>query len=118
MASYIEKLVETHPLRDGLIRSAIRSLGLPAGSRGLDAGCGVGYHTVMLAEEVGPGGHVTGFDLTPEFLDFKLRREEALAAAELRELQAIIDYNIAVANYYRATGTLLDRNGIDFAEQP
>lgn len=68
MPTYIEKLVLTHPLRDDLIRTAIQSLELSAGSRGLDAGCGAGYHTVLLAEEVGSGGHVTGFDLTPEFL--------------------------------------------------
>ena len=58
----------------------------------------------------------SGEPLTPEFLDLKLRREEALAGSELRELQAVIDYNIAVSNFYRTTGTLLDRNGIDLAE--
>lgn len=57
-----------------------------------------------------------GEALTPEFLDLKLRRQEALAAAELREMQALIDYNIAISNLYRTMGTLLDRNGIDFAD--
>ena len=57
-----------------------------------------------------------GEPLTPEFLDLKLRREEALAASELRELQAMIDYNTAVASFYRTTGTLLEHNGIDFVE--
>jgi demethylmenaquinone methyltransferase/2-methoxy-6-polyprenyl-1,4-benzoquinol methylase len=34
----------------------------------LDAGCGIGSHTLLLAEAVGPAGHVTGLDLSPEFL--------------------------------------------------
>jgi outer membrane protein len=60
----------------------------------------------------------SGQSLTPEFLDLKLRREEFLAATELRELQALIDYNNAVTSFYRTIGTLLDRNGIDFVAQP
>ncbi len=35
---------------------------------GLDAGCGIGHHTLLLAEAVAPAGHVTGLDLSPEFL--------------------------------------------------
>ena len=59
-----------------------------------------------------------GERLTPEFLDLKLSRELALALAEQREYQALIDYNNAVTNFYRTMGTLLERNGIDFVEQP
>ena len=50
------------------MRAAIRELRLPAGSRGLDAACGIGHDTCLLAEAVGPAGHVTGLDLSPEFL--------------------------------------------------
>lgn len=57
-----------------------------------------------------------GEALTPEFLDLKLRRQEALAAAELREMQALVDYNIAISTLYRTTGTLMARNGIDFED--
>ena len=32
-------------------------------------GCGIGLQALLLAEAVGPGGHVTGVDLSPEFLD-------------------------------------------------
>ena len=32
-------------------------------------GCGIGLQTLWLAEAVGPGGHVTGFDMSAEFLD-------------------------------------------------
>lgn len=57
-----------------------------------------------------------GAALTPEFLDLKLRRQEALANAEAREIQAVVDYNIAISAYYQAMGTLLERNGINFSD--
>ena len=51
--TYLDKLVLSQPLRDPAIQHAIRALGLPEGSRGLDAGCGTGSHTLLLAEVVG-----------------------------------------------------------------
>jgi len=68
METYLEKLILSDPLRDPVIRQAIRKLGLPKGSRGLDAGCGTGHHTLLLAEAVGSSGHVTGLDLSTGFL--------------------------------------------------
>ncbi len=59
-----------------------------------------------------------GVDLTPEFLDLKLRRQEVLAETEFDEIRALTGYNIAIANFYRTTGTLLERNGITFADEP
>ncbi len=38
------------------------------GMRLLDVGCGTGDLTIRLARRVGPGGHVTGLDLTPAML--------------------------------------------------
>jgi ubiquinone/menaquinone biosynthesis C-methylase UbiE len=61
-------LVATAALREPIIRSAIATLRLPVGSRGLDAGCGVGLHIPLLAEAVGSTGHVTGLDLSRELL--------------------------------------------------
>jgi len=66
--SYIEKLKITNPMRENVVRDAIKSLHLSPGSQGLDAGCGIGYQTLMLAEEVGGGGHVTGLDFQEEFI--------------------------------------------------
>lgn len=43
-------------------RALIADLGLSAGSRGLDVGCGVGLYTLWLAEAVGPRGHVVGIE--------------------------------------------------------
>jgi demethylmenaquinone methyltransferase/2-methoxy-6-polyprenyl-1,4-benzoquinol methylase len=47
-----------------------KALKLPKGSRGLDAGCGVGLQCRLLAGEVGPAGHVTGVDISAEMLDY------------------------------------------------
>lgn len=60
-----------------MIRSAIRALRLPPGNRGLDAGCGIGSHTLFLAEAVGPAGHVTGLDLSRELLEHAQSRLDA-----------------------------------------
>ena len=67
---YIQRLLETNPLREPLIHSVIRSLQFPAGSRGLDAGCGIGLQSMLLAEAVGDNGHITGLDVLPELLAF------------------------------------------------
>jgi demethylmenaquinone methyltransferase/2-methoxy-6-polyprenyl-1,4-benzoquinol methylase len=45
-------------------RLIIGELGLPAGSRGLDAGCGVGLYALWLAEAVGQAGRVVA--IAPE----------------------------------------------------
>jgi demethylmenaquinone methyltransferase/2-methoxy-6-polyprenyl-1,4-benzoquinol methylase len=47
-------------------RALIADLGLPPGSRGLDAGCGVGLFALWLAEAVGPDGRVVGIEPTAE----------------------------------------------------
>ncbi len=59
-----------------------------------------------------------GEALTPEFSNRKLDALRALAETELQELQALIDYNVAISEYYRTIGTLLERNGIDFQAKP
>ena len=68
--AYIHRLLEANPLREPLLRSAIQALKLPAGSRGLDIGCGIGLQALLLAEAVGGEGHVTGMDILPEFLAY------------------------------------------------
>ena len=67
--NYLQSLMATNPLQEPVMRSAIHALNLPLGSQGLDAGCGIGVQAIMLAEAVGAAGHVTGVDLSPEFLD-------------------------------------------------
>ena len=74
MNDVARKLALSDLLRGRAIQQAIQMLDLPRGSRGLDAGCGIGSHTLMLAEAVEEGGHVIGLD----------RSRELLADAELR----------------------------------
>jgi demethylmenaquinone methyltransferase/2-methoxy-6-polyprenyl-1,4-benzoquinol methylase len=57
-------------LRDPIVKSAIQSLQFPPGSHGLDVGCGIGTHTLILAKSVLPTGHVTGLDLSPHQLTY------------------------------------------------
>jgi len=65
---FVQMAHVSSPLREPILRSAIQALQLPSGSRGLDAGCGIGLQALLLAEAVGAAGHVTGLDLSPELL--------------------------------------------------
>ena len=75
-SEYLRKLLVTHPLRERLLRSIIEALGPPPGSRGLDAGCGIGQPASLMAEAVGPSGHVTGIDKESEFISYARRAAE------------------------------------------
>ena len=65
---FIQMSYVSNPLREPILHSAIQALQFPLGSRGLDAGCGIGFQALLLAETVGPVGHITGLDLSPEVL--------------------------------------------------
>lgn len=80
--TYIQRLAVSNPMAEPTLRSAIQALQLPSGSRGLDAGCGIGLQALLLAEAVGPAGHVTGLDISPEFL---LHAEEIVKKSGLSE---------------------------------
>ena len=69
-SAYIRKLLEAEPLRKPVLQSVVQSLQLPCGSNGLDAGCGIGLQTLLLAEAIGAQGHVTGLDILPELLSY------------------------------------------------
>ena len=66
--SYINMALRANPMREPMLREAIQALKLDTGSQGLDAGCGIGLQALLLAEAVGPTGHVTGLDISEEFL--------------------------------------------------
>ena len=68
MDNYVRMANVFDCLREPVLRSAIQTLQLPSGSQGLDAGCGIGLQALLLAEAVGPTGHITGLDLSPESL--------------------------------------------------
>jgi len=48
------------------LASWLDALELKEGGRALHVGCGVGYYTAIIAEVVGPNGHVTGIEIDPE----------------------------------------------------
>ena len=51
--------------------------------------------------------------LTPEFLALKFQRQDGLASAQVREVQALVDYNTSIARLYRAMGVGLRMNSIE-----
>ena len=56
--------------RKPLFTKIIKSLNLSKGSKGLDAGCGIGQYTKMLAESIGLDGNVIGLDISKDFINF------------------------------------------------
>lgn len=61
------------PDDDPAYAAAVGRLGLRAGARVLDAGCGTGRALTPLREAVGPSGVVVGADLTPAMLAAAVR---------------------------------------------
>jgi ubiquinone/menaquinone biosynthesis C-methylase UbiE len=82
----LEPEVDAHEamylLREPAICAAIETLDLPIGSRGLDAGCGIGLITQLLSGAIAPGGHVTGLDLSTQYLDYAQARVGELNLSE------------------------------------
>lgn len=64
--SYHEVLTRMNRFQEPEVRAAIADLQLPAGSRGLDVGCGVGLYALWLAEAIGAAGQIVGIDRAPE----------------------------------------------------
>jgi len=55
----------------------------------------------------------TGQQLTPEFLlDLKLRTQQRLAQAQIQEVRAVVNYNIARARFFEAIGILHEQRGL------
>jgi MPBQ/MSBQ methyltransferase len=68
---------------------AVAPLGLTASDRVLDVGCGIGGATRYMTSEF--GCHVTGIDLTPDYI------ETAQALGRLTGLEERVDYKVASA---------------------
>ncbi len=71
-----------HAFREPLLREIIDFAAFPAGSTGLDAGCGIGSITQLLAEKVGKRGKVTGLDFSPEFIEYARRNNPEIEFKE------------------------------------
>jgi len=92
--TYAEQLELAHRVTEPAIRQAIAHLELVPGGHGLDLGCGIGRHTLWLAEAAGPGGRVVGVDDNDENLavarrlagDSPIGERIELIEADLRSL--------------------------------
>ena len=61
--------LETHHNSKAVEREQmVRDLHLKRGSYVVDAGCGPGLWTPLLARAIGPRGHITGIDISPAAL--------------------------------------------------
>jgi len=68
------------------------SLGrLERGARVAELGCGAGTDTLVAAQMVGPGGHVTGVDMTPEMLAKAHAAAGAMGAANVDFVEGEIE---------------------------
>jgi SAM-dependent methyltransferase len=89
--AYAEQLLITDVLIAPVNRAAIAVLQLASGSRGLDAGCGIGLQAIQLAEAVGPSGRVVGVDSSSAMI------AEARARAEAADLAGRLCFEVSDA---------------------
>lgn len=97
---YARQLKATFRLVEKAIPDSIRALHLPAGSCGLDAGCGIGLCTSHLAAAVGPEGRVVGLDQNPAFLDLA---RQAAEERGLADRMSFVNGNILAPPFPAAT---------------
>jgi len=79
---YIRQLEETASLREPAMRAAISDLHLSKGSYGLDAGCGIGMVTPLLAEAIGESGRVMAVDLSSDLIDYATKKYDSTVFSE------------------------------------
>lgn len=80
----ITNLKQMDVLREPVIRAALDGLAIQSGSRGLDIGCGIGQQALLLAEQVGSHGQVTGLDLSEDLLQVaRLKASQSPFAARV-----------------------------------
>jgi ubiquinone/menaquinone biosynthesis C-methylase UbiE len=88
----LRRLAEQAAFYADLTEDAFRRAGLAPGMRVLDAGCGAGDVSLLVAALVGPGGAVVGVDRSPEAVATARRRAAAAgvehARFEVGELEA------------------------------
>ena len=74
--------------RAELVPAWIDAIGLKAGDRVLDVGCGPGYVSFVLAERVGPGGVVYAVDRSRDALAYLERLQQQRKLAQIQRIAA------------------------------
>ena len=114
-----EKWVQYQILQDRMLgphgERAIEAANISPGERVIDIGCGCGDTTLQVARRVGPGGHVSGLDVSEVMLAHAEHR-----AAEEPELN--IDFEVADAEVHRfepnSADLIFSRFGVMFFADP
>lgn len=91
--SYDYELLAFEPVR----RRAVQALALRPGQTVLDVACGTGLSLPLLAEAVGPRGHVIGIEQSPEMIE---RARQRTRLAHWRQVTLIQD-SAEGARWYR-----------------
>lgn len=86
-----------------------------AGEAVLDVGCGTGPTTRRAAVEVGPGGRVTGLDVSPEMLAAAAAVEVPAGAAPIEWFESDVQSWVPAAAEY---DLVLSRFGVMFFDDP
>ena len=83
----VEQLEVVYRSRDILRRRKLvyQALDAQQGDRVLDVGCGPGFYSRELLDQVGPEGSVTGVDQSPQMLAVAKRRTEGFANVAFEE---------------------------------
>jgi ubiquinone/menaquinone biosynthesis C-methylase UbiE len=102
----IQRLIHQAAILRPTTERLLREIGLRAGMRVLDLGCGAGDVSMSAAELVGPSGVVMGIDRNPEVLSVarERSREAKLKQIEFKEtsvelLSDLIPYDVVVGRY-------------------
>jgi arsenite methyltransferase len=100
LAKHLETVYRTRDVRRrrALVRAA---LGAESGHRVLDAGCGPGFYTAELLEQVGEGGSVVGVDASPQMLAVAAARCEGRGDATFLRAD-VTSLPVADADFDRA----------------
>src|SRR5918996_4296569 len=83
----VEQLEVLYRSRDVLRRRKLvyEALSAQPGDRILDVGCGPGFYSRELLDQVGPGGSVTGVDQSPQMLAVAKRRSDGFGNVRFEE---------------------------------
>lgn len=85
----IENYICLSEFRRPLFNLIIKSLDFPNGSKGLDAGCGIGFYTRILAESVGMDGNVIGLDLSKDFITYANKNQAQNIQFEVGDINSL-----------------------------